>query len=819
MYKSYLKIAWRNLRKNRIFSTINIVGLAMGIAAFGLILEYVSFQRSFNQFHQNRAQTYRVLLQSPTGTYSDFVPTAIAPALKQNVGDVKAFCRLAYVQNGIVTLAGEGKAVALRSFRESKSLCADGDFFRIFSFPLVAGVPSLQRPNTVAISATKARTYFGGSVDLGRVVGKVLTLNNQFGKAVYTITAVFADVPANSDLQFDMVYALSTLATATGRNGNDWARLDSWEGGFSQSVVWLNANANPSVLEANANNVARTLYPKATDQIRLQPLRYVHLGDGLVDTRPTNGKVGFVYLLSGIAGLILLIAWLNYVNLTTAGSLKRAKEVGVRKVVGADRTHIIGQFLGESLLLNLLGFGLALILMAVLQGPFNQLIGQQLSFATFATGQLWLAGLVLILVGAVASGGYAAFALSGLPAVSVMKGVFARYGSARLMSGGQIRQSLVVFQFVISMVLIVATVVLHRQLTFMQNQDLGMNLRQLLVIKGAEVGDDAARQSGRLAFRNELAQLPYVERFSNSGSVPGSYYNFNADGITRLSRSATPGDDKKSYAITYFDENFLPTYDIALVAGQNFTAAQCTREPQADRVMLNQKAAKALGFESAQAAVGQKIKFGSEFEIVGVTKDYHHQSLQQAIQPLLIFPRYSGANYTLRLTTDRIQAKVGELEQLYKQIFPGNPFEYYFVDEQYNQQYQTEQQYGRIFTTAASLAILIACLGLFGLAAFTAEQRTKEIGVRKVLGASVGSIVTLLSKDFLKLVLTAIVIASPIAWYAMNRWLQDFAYKIDIEWWVFALAGLLAVGIALLTVSFQSVKAALMNPVKSLRSE
>ncbi len=344
-----------------------------------------------------------------------------------------------------------------------------------------------------------------------------------------------------------------------------------------------------------------------------------------------------------------------------------------------------------------------------------------------------------------------------------------------------------------------------------------MNLRQLLVIKGAEVGDDTARRSGRLAFRNELAQLPYVDGFSNSGSVPGGYYNFNADGITRL--NPAPGDDKKSYAITYFDESFLPTYGIKLVAGQNFTTAHCTRQPQADRVMLNQKAAKVLGFASAQAAVGQKIRFGSEFEVVGVTADYHHQSLQQAIQPLLIFPRYSGANYTLRLTTDRVTAKIGELEQLYKQIFPGNPFEYYFVDEQYNKQYQTEQQYGLIFTTAASLAILIACLGLFGLAMFTAEQRQKEIGVRKVLGASVVSVVTLLSKDFLKLVLVAIVIASPLAWYAMNQWLQGFAYKIDIEWWMFAIAGLLAVGIALLTVSFQSIKAALMNPVKSLRSE
>ncbi len=816
MLRNYLKIAVRNLLRNKVYSTINIAGLALGIAAFGLILEYISFQRSFNQFHQNKAQTYRVLLQSATGTYGDFVPSAIAPVLKQNNNAVKAFCRLAYVQNGIVTVADKSKSASLRSFRESNSLCADGDFFRIFSFPLLAGTPSLHRPNTVAISATKARAYFGNATP-SQVVGNILMLNNQFGKTPYTITAVFADVPTNSDLQFDMVYALSTLATAAGRNGNDWARLDSWEGAFSQAVVWLAPGAGAAALESSANNMARRLFPAATDQVRLQPLTYLHLGDGLTDTRPTYGKLSFVYLLGGIAGLILLIAWLNYVNLTTAGSLKRAKEVGVRKVAGADRAHIMGQFLGESLLLNTLGFGLALALMVVLQEPFNHLVGQPLSWASFGTNYLWLAGLGLVLAGAVASGGYAAFGLSGLPVVSVMKGVFTRRSSSGLVSGTRVRQGLVVFQFVISVVLIVATVVLYQQLRFMQNQNLGMNIRQLLVIKGAEVGEEPARQSGKMAFRDKLAQLPYVERFSNSGSVPGGYYSFNANGITRL--NPAPGDDKKNYAITYFDDSFLPTYGIALVAGQNFSPDQCARQPQSFHMMLNQKAAQSLGFESAQAAVGQKVKFGSEFEVVGVVKDYHHQSLQQTIQPLLIFPRYAASNYTVRLTTDRVEAKISELERLYKQTFPGNPFEYYFVDEQYNKQYQTEQQYGRLFTVAAGLAILIACLGLFGLAAFTAEQRTKEIGVRKVLGASVGSIVTLLSKDFLKLVLIALFIASPIAWWAMHGWLEGFAYRVNIEWWVFVLAGTLAVGIALLTVSFQSIKAALMNPVKSLRSE
>ncbi|GAB4033013.1 ABC transporter permease [Spirosoma jeollabukense] len=808
MIQSYIKIALRNLRKNQVFSVINIIGLALGIAAFVLILEYISFEKSFNQFHTNLDNTYRVLLQHKDGKTDNDVPSAIAPALKQQFSTVDAVCRIASVQQGIITIPGSNKTQAIRSFRETNAITADGDFFRIFSFPLVAGSPSLHQPNTAALSQTKARTYFGNE----NPIGKILTLNSQFGKAPYRVVAVFTDVPANSDLQFDLVYSLSTLANKGNRNGNDWASLDNWNGAFSETLVLLNPKTDLAAFERKATDLVAKARPKETDLVQMQPLTYLHLGNGLSDTRPTAAKVGFVYMLGGIALLILLIAWLNYINLSTAGALKRAKEVGVRKVVGANREQIIGQFLGESLILNVLGFGLAILVILLLQEPFNQLVGKPLSLASIGQSPFWIAGLGAVLLGAIASGSYAAFVLSGFPVLSVMKTAFVRTGQ-----GVWVRQSLVVFQFAISIMLIVATVVLYRQLSFMQNQNLGMNLKQLLVIKGAEVGDDSVRRAGRTAFRNEIAQLPFVDDYCNSGSVPGGWYNYKADGITRL--NPVPGDEKKSYAVTYADDRFLKTYGISLAAGQNFTPEMCAKGTDANRVLINAKAAKSLGFASAQAAVGQKLKYGAELEIIGVINDYHHQSLQQAIEPLIIYPGYPSSNYTVRLTTDRMQAKVGELEQLYKQLFPGNPFEYYFVDENYRKQYQTEQQYSSIFTVASALAILIACLGLFGLAAYATEQRTKEIGVRKVLGASVGSLVALLSKDFLKLVLIAIIIATPIGWWMMNRWLQDFAYRVDLSWWVFALAGLLAIGIAILTVSFQSIKAALMNPVKSLRSE
>jgi putative ABC transport system permease protein len=808
MLINYVKIALRNLRKNKIFSLINVAGLGLGIAVFILILEYVSFEKSYNLFHQNAGRIYRVLLQHNDGKSDDFVPSAVATSLKQQFNEVQAACRIAFVQQGVVTLPANKQGQPVRSFRESNSITVDGDFFRMFSFPILAGSASLSQPNTVALSSTKAKTYFGDE----DAVGKVITLNSQFGKTPYTITAVFADVPENSDLQFDMVYSLSTLNNEANLNGNDWARLDRWQGAFSQTLLLLDAQTDPSAFARKADELVRRNRPKEQDVVQLQPLTYLHLGESLSDTRPTNGKLGFVYLLGAIALLILVIAWLNYINLSTAGALKRAKEVGVRKVVGAGRHQIIRQFLGESFFLNLLGLGLAVLLVSALQHPFNQLVGRTLSVSTISQSSLWLAGVVAVLIGAVASGSYAAFMLSGFPVVSIVKNAFTRSGQ-----GARVRQVLVVFQFSISILLIVATVVLYRQLSFMQNQNLGMNLKQLLVIKGAEVGADSARRTSKVAFRNEIARLPYVEDYCNSGSVPGGWYNFNSDGVTRL--NPNPGDEKKNYAFTYADDRFLKTYGITLAAGQNFSADMCLKGNDSRRILLNEKAAKSLGFASASAAVGQKVKFGDEFEVVGVVKDYHHQSLQQAIEPLLIFPSYPSTNYTVRLSTDNIKTKITELETLYKQLFPGNPFEYYFVDENYQKQYQSEQQYGRIFSLASGLAILIACLGLFGLATYATEQRTKEIGVRKVLGASVSSIVVLLSSDFLKLVGLSILIASPIAWYAAQQWLQEFAYKIDVEWWMFALAGLLAVVIAVLTISFQSIKAALTNPVKSLRSE
>jgi putative ABC transport system permease protein len=821
MLRNYLKIALRNLWKAKVFSGINIVGLALGIAAFVLILEYVAYEYSVNKFHRKLPSLYRMLTQTREGDiWVDMAP-AVGPLVKQEFPEVKEFCRVGeHSANGIVSIAGAKNGRSQQSFREEKIGYADASFFTLFTFPLVEGAAAtaLSQPNTVALSASQARKYFGSE----KPVGQTLTLNNQFGKTLYTVTAVYADMPQNSDLFFDAVFSLQTLANPANLNGNTWARLDGFDGSFLTTFLQVpepqpGVQADYQALAGKLNALKKKLKPEDESTFLLQPATNLHLAASLSDLYRTSGSLGFVYLLSGIAGLILLIAWFNYINLSTAGALKRAKEVGVRKVIGAGPGQLIGQFLGESLLLNVVGFGLALVLVASLQGVFNDFVKKELSINALNAGGFWLAGLGLLIAGALASGGYVAFTLTSFQPVQTLKGAY------QAGKGGWLRKTLVVAQFSASVALVIATLVLYRQLQYMQNRDLGVRLTQRVVIQGPQVKESDSFAPGTARLEHELSQLPYVKNFCQTGIVPGNFYNFTAGGITK--QNPRPGDDKKSYSMGIIDDRFLTTYEIGLVAGRNFTVREAELGwEKSGKLLVNETAARELGFTPAEKAVNQFINWGQPYEIVGVVKDYHHQGLQQAIEPAIFMPRRSVSDLTVQLTTattegGRIQEKIAELERIYKASYPGNPFEFYFADENYNKQYQTEQQYGRVFTMASALAIFIACLGLFGLATFMTEQRTKEIGVRKVLGASVGSIVTLLSKDFLKLVFIAIIIASPIGWWAMNKWLQDFAYKIDIEWWMFALAGALAVGIALLTVSFQSVKAALMNPVKSLRSE
>ncbi len=809
MLQNYLKIAFRNLFRHKVYSFINIAGLAMGISAFLLILQYVSHEKSFNQFHANLPDMYRLLNEDPKGVTWGEVEPGWASRAKQRFPDIQSYCRFADgMAQGIVKKEGP----ANESFRETNISYAEGNFFSFFSFPLKSGQPAaLAKPNVVFVSETSAKKYFGAE----NPMGKVLTLSNQFGTMPFTIQGIYADMPANSDIRYDLVFSLETLKIPANLIGNDWADTENIDSQYINMFFLLNKGVNPSAFEAKLTAMRNEL-SKENDGVRfrLQAFKNTHLSASLNDTLQTLGNLKYVYMLGGIAFLILIIGWFNYVNLSTANSLKRANEVGVRKVIGATQWHLVKQFLGESILVNLLGFVLALVLVSALQPFFNELLDKPLSLKTLGHTSVWIWGLAVVLFGSLASGAYTAFALSNFNPIKTMKGQLNKTSK-----GVFLRKSLVVVQFSISITLVLATIVIYNQLNFMQSQNLGMNTQQLLVIRGPEIGKDSTYAARKNAFWNELTQQSFIKDYCTSGTIPSGWYNFSTAGFTQPNSKS--GDEFKTYSFAIIGERFLKTYEIGLKAGRNFTAEECKVEwNQNSKVLMNERAIQQLGFTSPEQAIRTKIKWDERYlEIIGVVKDYHHTSLQKAIDPIIFYPQNNNAYFTIRLTADRMPEKIASLNKLYKTYFTGNPFDYFFVDENFNKLYVSEQQYSHIFTTASLWAIFIACLGLFGLATFTVESRTKEIGIRKVLGASVASITALLSKDFLLLVLLAIFIASPVAYYFMDKWLQDFAYRISISWWVFAAAGGLAVLIAFLTVGFQSIKAALMNPVKSLKSE
>jgi putative ABC transport system permease protein len=809
MFKNFLKIAFRNIFRNKIYAAVNIAGLAMGICAFLLLMEYVSLEKSVNQFHKNLSGMYRLINEDPSGKTWPQVEPGWALQAKQRFPEVRDFCRF---EEGVAQGIVSKKDNSNQAYRENKIGYAEGNFFTFFSFPLRQGTAAaFNKANVVFIAESTAKKYFSNK----NPIGETLHLNNQFGNALYTVEGIYADMGENSDIKYDMVFSLETLKNPANLNDNSWAALDNLQSQYINTFFVLNKGVNAAAFEKRLTAMRNELKKdKDGVQFHLQAFSNVHLGSSLNDPYLTSGNLKYVYMLGAIAFLILLIAWFNYINLSTANSIKRAGEVGIRKVNGATRNNLIAQFMGESLLMNLFGFTVAILLMLVMQPLFNKLINKNLSLQVLGATNVWLAAAILLVVGSILSGAYTAFSLSKFNPVDTVKGRISKTSK-----GVVLRKSLVVAQFVISIVLIISTILIYTQLNYMKNKNLGINMEQLLVIHGPEIGKDSTFKNRRTAFWNELSQQSFVKDYCTTGSVPGNNYNFATSGFTQP--NSRKGDELKTYSFAIIGDRFLKAYEIGLVAGRNFTTAECAVEwDNNSKVLMNERAIKQLGFQNAEQAINTKVQWDERaLEVIGVVKDYHHTGLQNAIDPIIFYPQNNNSFFTVKLTADKMQDKIAALEKLYKRSFEGNPFEYFFVDENYNKSYLAEKQYGDMFSTAAIWAIFIACLGLFGLTTFTVESRIKEIGVRKVLGASVQGIVTLLSKDFLLLVFIAFLIASPLAWYAMDSWLQDFAYRINIGWWVFALAGFITLIIALSTVFFQALKAAITNPVKSLKSE
>ncbi len=811
MLRNYIKIAWRTLGKQRGLTFINVFGLAVGLACCLLITLYVLDELSYDRYNTKASRIYRVHADVKFGGNDmrfAVSPDPVGPTLKQDYPQVEQFVRLHQRGNRLVKRAG-----STNNLREDNITFADSTLFDVFTLPLVAGDAkrALSESNSLVISESAAKRHFGSQNPLGQT----LVFNN---RDAYKVTGVMRDMPANAHFQSN--FFLSML--------NDDYTWGQWLSNNHHTYIVLREGVDYKQFERNFEAVIeKYVGPQAQNMIGtsmaefrkagnsygfwLIPLTDIHLHSKQQNELAANGDIQYVYIFSAVALFILLIACINFMNLATARSSKRAKEVGVRKVLGSERGQLIGQFMAESVLMTVLAMVVALVLVAVCLPSFNAISAKNLSALRLFSPTLLAVLVALPIIVGVLAGSYPAFFLSSFRPISVLKGGAGSPADGAGNSSG-LRSGLVVFQFMMSMVLIVGTIIVYRQITYIQTKNVGFNRDQILTVNDMfTIGKQAE------VFKQEVLRMPGVVSGSISGYLPTpsnrSDNSFFPEGAP---------DQKTAVQMQQWgvDHDYVQTLGMQMVQGRDFSRQFGT---DSTGILLNESAAKLFGGN----VIGKRImrfddpqnKTTKAYTVIGVVKNFHFESLRRNIGALSMTLDANSGAASFRLSSENLPALIKQIEAKWKQVAPGQPFSYGFMAEDFDAIYRAEQRIGTIAITFAGLAILIACLGLFGLAAFTAEQRTKEIGVRKVLGASVGSIVTLLSKDFLKLVLIAILIASPIAWYAMYRWLQDFAYKIDIEWWVFALAGLLAVGIALLTVSFQSVKAALMNPVKSLRSE
>ncbi|QQL51323.1 ABC transporter permease [Mucilaginibacter ginkgonis] len=804
-----LKLAVRNISRNVTFSAVNILGLALGLSIFLLIAEYLAFEWNANRFHTNYQQLYRANLFTPAKEKGDYyLPPGLAGAISSRVPGVRQVVRMAEgLGSGVVVSADSDGG---RVFTENNISYTDGNFFKVFSFSLASGSGDLSGAQTAAISATTAKKYFGTA----NAVGKTLTVKNQFGNTTYTVTTVYKDMPQQSDIKADILLSLKTLENPAFRNGNDWADPNTLGPRFCFNYVLLDKAADPDKIDKAATAVMAQVLPEKDRndlKFRLQPFKYLHLADGFNYPFQTTGSLVMVVSFLVVALLIIVIAWVNYINLSTAQALQRIKDQGIRKILGASRFQVAGYHFTESFVFTAISCGIALLLVVVVQPFYNLFLEKELSLKILNQAWYGAAAISIVIAGYFLAAAYISLLTSAPNGLQAIK------GKTGFVKGNVLKRVMVVFQFTISIILIIATVTLYRQLSFMQSQDLGMNIDQRLVITGPSVVN-SEHKTASATFANELRHLPFVKMVAGSNNIPGQGYNFAADGITNLNPS--PGDEKKSYAMLIVDGSYFETYGIKFKAGNNFSEQDInTGWSKAGKVILNEAAALQLGFNDPALAAGQKIKWGKDYEVVGVIKDYHHLSLHQSIQPMVFLPAVADGYFTIKVNSREMKAHISQLQALYRQTFPGEPFAYAFEDELYGRQYRSQEKLGTLFIAAAVAAIFIAALGLFGLAAFAAQQKVKEIGIRKVLGAGVVNIINLISADFIKLVALSVVIASPIAWFVMDKWLMDFAYRIHMQWWILALSGGIALLIALVTVSIRSFMAAMANPVTSLRNE
>jgi putative ABC transport system permease protein len=819
MYRNYLLIAWRTLKKNKVFSLINILGLAIGMAACLLILHYVRFQLSYDTFHVNAGRIYRLTIRHTT---SDRVPrnfarnfAAAGPALQATFPGIEAYARLRV--GTVESLLSTGS----EKHKEAGLVYADSAFLGVFSFPLRQGDPrtALAEPSSIVLTETTARKYFGNR----NPMGKTLHVLQGDSKLPLRVTGLLPDVPSNSHLQFPFLISFKTL--------NQWMELSQpldqnwgWNDFYTYLLLAPGVSAGklesqfPRLLEKQKGDYFKNAGVR--EDFFLQPLPDIYLYSDLLGETGVNGNGRMVYFLLLIAFFIMAIAWVNYINLSTVKAMERAKEVGVRKVSGAGKTELLKQFLLESLLLNGFGLAIAVTLVQLSLPAFAHLVGETMTGHLWQDRQTWLLLAGLFFGGTLVTGLYPALLLSSFRPVAVLKGKFVNAGR-----GAALRKGLVVFQFAASIALIIGTFTVYRQLQFMREADLGLNTAQTLILKAPVVVENDSLYQLRLAsFQAEAARNTSIKGVTATNFLPGGA----GGGISPYGGYIRPVEsqptDVKSYNVGGVDYQFFSTFGLKMLAGRTFSEDFTTDR---DAVVLTQTAARQLGFATPGAAVGKKIYYpirgqqdNRPIAVIGVVNDIRYKSAKQAIDPVIFhLDRGNRGFYAVKLRTAGLSGTLATLRGQYQAAFPGNPFEYFFLDDYFNRQYRADQQFGQVFGLFAALAVFIACLGLFGLASFTLVQRTKEIGVRKVLGASTSNLILLLSRDFLRWVLVANLIAWPTAYLVMHEWLQEYALRIEINAVLFVLPALIVLLIALVTIGFQTFRTARANPADALRME
>ncbi|HBI89128.1 MULTISPECIES: ABC transporter permease [Sphingobacterium] len=791
MIKNYFQIAWRNLMKNKVFSFINILGLTIGIAVCAMIFLFIANQFSFDKFHNQGDHIYRVMRGfDNTKDRAPYLSAPYATALLTDYpDDIKEAVRV-MPANGLFSIGNI-------AFNEKKLFIADDDFFELFSFPLIKGNPTtvLKNPTSVVLTETTAKKYFGNENPIGKILQ--LDKNKQL-----TVTGIAKDLPVNSHLDFDLIIPLS--------NYLDTEPFKAWQNNNLFTYILLDEHKDARQLEKQFPDfMNRHMKAVSTNMgihfdLALTPLRDVYLESHSAFDSAKHGDKKVIYIFLSIAILILIIACINFMNLSTIRAVDRSKEVGLRKVLGARRLQLMGQFIGESILLTSISCALAMCLLQLLMPVYNQLLGYSLT-VPWNSWPIYIFLIAVIIIVGLLAGSYPALYLSTFSPIQALKGKL-RFGKG----GTLFRHTLVVFQFSISILLIIGTLIISKQMKYVKELGLGYDNQQTVVIPI----DNEELYNNLRTFKNELSVSSDIASVSFMSGEPGGFFDshtFEVEGKN--------GEKWKSRT-EFTDFDYVSTLKLKIIAGRNFSIQHPTDSTRA--VLVNRSAASMLGFTPEQAIgkwIKNTIRDQSPRTIIGVIDDFNFLSLKENMDALVVAPSDDLRVALIRLNTKDFPAALKTIRTAFGKVAPLYPFEYSFLDQKFDMLYKTDLRQQRILSLFSGLAIFIACLGLYGLASFTAAKRNKEIGIRKVLGASVSGVTTLLSRDFIKPVLIALIIASPIAWLTMNKWLEDFAYRIEIQWWMFVLAGLVTIGIALITVSWQAIRTAIANPINSLRDE